>query len=88
MKYLKKSKKNKVQKNYPKVRIGKMKTKTCFSFKRSLNFRAHALQSKLNKVSIPNFVKFRLQSLSAKIERAFEKTNKIFHLNRANKDIY
>ena len=70
----KKKNKNKVQKNYPKVRIGKMKTKACFfSFKRSLNFRAHALQSKLNKVSISNFVKFRLQSMSSKIERAIEK---------------
>ena len=41
-----------------------------------LNFRAHALQSKLNIVSISNFVKFRLQSMSFKIERAFEKRTK------------
>ena len=40
------------------------------------NFRAHALQSELNKVSISNFVKFRLQSMSSKIEQAFEKTTK------------
>ena len=42
-------------------------------FKCLLNFRAHALQSELNKVSISNFVKFRLQSLSLKDERASEK---------------
>ena len=42
-------------------------------FKCSLNFRAHALQSELTKVSISNFVKFRLQSMSCKIEREFEK---------------
>ena len=52
-----------------------------------LNFRDHALQSELNKVSVSNFVKFRLQSISFKIEREFEKTNKIFHPNRAKKDI-
>ena len=46
-------------------------------FKCSLNFRAHALQSELSKTSILNFVKFKLQSMSSKIERAFEKTNKI-----------
>ena len=63
-----------------------MKTKTwfvCF-FKCTLNFRANALQSE---VSISYFVKFRLQSMSFKIERAFEKTNEIFHQNRAQKDI-
>ena len=48
----------------------------CCFFKCSLNFRAHALQSELNKVSISNFVKFRLQSMSSKIERAFKKTTK------------
>ena len=55
-----------------------MKIKTyffCF-FKGLLNFRAHALQSELNKVSIQNFVKFGLQSMSSKIERVFEKTTK------------
>ena len=41
-----------------------------------LNFIAHALQSELNKVSIANYVKFRLQTLSSKIERAFENTTK------------
>ena len=55
-----------------------MKTKTYFVvfFKGSLNFRAHALQSELNKGIISSFVKFRLQSMSSKIERAFEKTTK------------
>ena len=57
-----------------------MKIKTWFVrfFKCSLNFRAHALQLELSKVSISNFVKFELQSMSSKIERAFEKTNIIF----------
>ena len=79
-----------MRKNDPKVRIGKMKTKTwflCF-FKCLLHFRADALQSELNKVSISNFVKFRLQRMNSKIERAFEKTNQNFHQNRAIKDIY
>ena len=74
-------------KNDVKVRVGKMKIKTwflCF-FKCSLNFRAHDLQSELSKVNISNFVKFRLQSMTSKIERAFEKTNIIFHQNRAKK---
>ena len=35
-----------------------------------------ALQSELNKDSISKFVKFRLQSMSFKIERAFEITTK------------
>ena len=49
-------------------------------FNGSLNFRAHALQSESNKVSISNFVKLQLQSMSSKSERAFEKTNHIiFH---------
>ena len=80
----------KVQKNDIKVGVGKMKIKAwfvCF-FKSSLNFKAHALQSELRKVSIYNFVKFQLQSMSSKIERAFEKTNIIFHQNRAKKDIF
>ena len=37
-------------------------------FKYSLNFRAHALQFELNKVAYTNFAKFRLQSMSSKIE--------------------
>ena len=44
-------------------------------FKFSLNFRANALQLKSNKVRYTNFAKFQLQSMSSKIERAFEKTN-------------
>ena len=79
-----------MRKNDPKVEIGKIKTNTwfvCF-LKCMLNYRAHALQSKLNKVSISNFVLFRLQSMSFKIEQAFEKTNQIFHQKRAKKDIY
>ena len=57
-------------------------------FKGLLNLKAHAVQSELNKVGYTNFAKFRLQSMSFKIEQAFEKTNKIFHQNRAKKDIY
>ena len=55
-----------------------MNTKTWFvcSFKFLLNFRAHALQSELSEVSISNFVKLELQSISFKIEQAFEKLNK------------
>lgn len=47
---------------------------SCF-FKCSLNFKAHALQFDFNKVGYTSFAKFRLQSMSSKIERAFEKTN-------------
>ena len=54
----------------------KIKNIFCLFFKCSLNFRAHALQSELNKVSISNFVKFRLQSMSSKMEQAFEKMTK------------
>ena len=57
-------------------------------FKYSLNFRAHALQWEFSKVSISNFVTFQLQSISSRIERAFEITNIIFHQNRVKKDIY
>ena len=45
----------------------------CPFFKCSLNFRDHALQLELTKVILSNFVKFRLQSMSFKIERACEK---------------
>ena len=48
----------------------------CCFIKGSLNFRAHALQSELNKFSIWNFVRFWLQSMSSKIKWAFEKTTK------------
>ena len=37
-------------------------------FKCSLNFRAHALQFELNKDGYTSFAKFRLQSMSSKIE--------------------
>ena len=60
------------KKNHVKVGFGNMKIKTwfvCF-FKFSLNLRAHALQLELSKVSISNLVKFPLQSISSKIERA------------------
>ena len=50
--------------------------KFCSFFKSLLNFRAQASQSEHNKVSYTNFVKFRLQSMSLKIERAFEKMTK------------
>ena len=54
-------------------------------FKCSLNFRAHALQFELNKVGYTSFAKFRLQSMSSKIERAFEKTNiPCFYLHFTN----
>ena len=55
-----------------------------FFFKYLLNFRARALQTELNKVSISNFVKFQLKTMSSKIEPVFEN----FHQNRAKKDIY
>ena len=45
-------------------------------FKCSFNFRAHALQSEPYKVSVSNFVKFQLQSMSYKIGRALEKMTK------------
>ena len=79
-----------MEKNDLKVGVGKMKIKTWFVrfFKCSLNFRAHALPSELSKVSICNFLKLRLQSMSSKIERAFEEEkNIIFHQIRAKKKI-
>ena len=59
-------------------------------FKCSLNFRAHALQIELNKVGYNNFAKFRLQSMSSKIEQAFKKTNKpcfYLHITKFNLNI-
>ena len=59
-------------------------------FKYSLNFRAHALQFELNKVGYTNFAKFRLQSMSSKIEQAFEKTNKpcfYLHFTKSNLNV-
>ena len=52
-----------------------MKTKkkhTLSFFKCLLNFRAHSLQSELNKVSISKLVKLRLQSMNSKIKQPFE----------------
>ena len=62
----------------------KKKTWLVYFVKYSLNFRAHALQTELNKVSTSNFVKFQLKSMRSKIEPVFEN----FHQNRAKKDIY
>ena len=79
-----------MKKYNPKVEIDKMKTKTwfvCF-FKCMLNLRAYVLQSELNKVSISNFVKFRLKSLGFKIEREFEKKKKMFHQNCGKNGVY
>ena len=64
-----------------------MKTKTwfvCF-YKCLYDFRSHALQSELNKVSISNIVKFRLQSMSSKIEREFEKKLTKFSIKMGSK---
>ena len=52
-----------------------MENFVCF-FKCLLNFRAHAMQSELNKVGYTKFLKFRFQNMSSKIEQAFEKMNK------------
>ena len=49
-------------------------------FKCSLNFRVHALQSVLNQVGYANFVKIGLQSMSSKIELAYEKITIFFYL--------
>ena len=51
--------------------------KKCNCLNCSLNFIAHALQLELNKIGYTNFVKFRLQSISSKIERAFKKMTKL-----------
>ena len=54
----------------------------CLPFFKSLfNFRAHALQLELHKVVFTNFVKFLLQSMSSKIEQAFEKRTKFVFFN-------
>ena len=59
----------------------------CHFFNSLFNFRAHALQSELDKVSIYNFIKFRFQSMRSKIKQAFEKNDKIFPNDRVKKDI-
>ena len=65
-------------KNDVKVGVGKMKKKNifCHFFKLSLNFKAHALKSEINKIIISHFVKFKLQIMSYKIEGTFEKITK------------
>ena len=45
----------------------------CPFFKCSLKFWAHALHPELNKVWYTDFVKFRLQSMSSKVEQAYKK---------------
>ena len=53
--------------------------------KSSLNFRAHELQLELNKVGFSNLVNFGFQSMSCKIEQAFEKMTKyVFCLHFVN----
>ena len=57
-----------------------MKIKTwfvCF-FKCSFLLRVGAVIFELDKVSMSNLVKFKFRSMTSKIERIFEKTNKIF----------
>ena len=76
----------KVRKNDVKVIVGKMKTKTYF-FKFSLNLGAHLLQSEHNKVSTSKFVKYQLQRISSKTERAFEKMTKFSTKIRPKKTI-
>ena len=61
--------------------------KKCLSFKRFLNFRAHALPLELSKVGYTNFVKFELQRITSKIEWAFKRRTKFiffFYLYFAN----
>ena len=62
-------------KKYIKVEVGKIKIETYFVLflKCSLNVRAHALLWEPYQVSISNFVKFLLQIMSFKIERALQK---------------
>ena len=91
--FSKKVKRGSAKKRDVEVGIGKIKVKlniylVFFFFKCLLNFRAHALQSELTKVSVSNFFKFQLQSKTSEIVRAFEKTIKMSHQNRAKKDIY
>ena len=47
-------------------------------FKSLLNFRADALQSKLNKVGFTNFVNFVLQIMSSKIEQLLHICNHVY----------
>ena len=56
-----------------------MKIKTWFVrfFKGSFVLRVGAVIFELDKVSMSNFVRFKFQSMTLKIEIVFEKTNKI-----------
>ena len=67
----------KCEKNDFEVGVSKMKIKTwfvCF-LKYSFVLRVGAVIFELNKVSMSNFVKFKLLGMTLKIERVFEKTN-------------
>ena len=66
-------------KNDVKVGVGKMKIKTWFVrfFKCSFVLRVGAVIFELDEVSISNFVKFRFQRMTLKIEGVFEKINNI-----------
>ena len=63
-----------------------MKIKTWFVhfIKCSFVFRVGAVLFELDKVKISNFVKFKFLSMTLKIERVFEKTNKILSKNLLN----
>ena len=68
-----------MKKSLDKDGMGKMKTKTYFVV--FLNARSTLelmlCNRKPNKVSISNFVQFRLQSMSSKVEQAFEEEIKV-----------
>ena len=71
--------KTKCKKNYFQGGVSKMKIKAwfvCF-FKCSLVLRVGAVIFELDKVSMSNFFKFELRSMTLKIEGEFEKNNKI-----------
>ena len=52
-----------------------------------LNFKAHALQSELNQVSISHFLKFGLQRMCSKIEQELKKKIYKKNKNRAKKTL-
>ena len=64
-----------------------MKIKTWFVrfFKCSFVLRVGAVIFELDKVSMSNFIKFKFQSMTLKIEGVFEKTNKILSQKLAKK---
>ena len=56
----------------------KIKTWVCLFFSKwSLVLRVGAVIFELDEVSMSNFVKFKFLSMTLKIERVFEKTNKL-----------